>query len=33
LLELLNYLHLAPAMKDSAIRLLDQPIPEGAMAV
>jgi integrase len=27
-----RYMHLSPAMKDSAIRLLDQPIPEGAMA-
>jgi site-specific recombinase XerD len=27
-----RYLHLSPAMKDSAIRLLEQPIPEGAAA-
>jgi len=26
-----RYMHLSPAMKDSAIRLLEQPIPEGAM--
>ena len=27
-----RYMHLSPAMKDSAIRLLEQPIPEGAAA-
>jgi len=27
-----RYMHLSPRMKDSAIRLLEQPIPEGAAA-
>jgi site-specific recombinase XerD len=27
-----RYMHLSPAMKDSAIRLLEQPIPAGAAA-
>ena len=27
-----RYMHLSLAMKDSAIRLLEQPIPEGAAA-
>ena len=30
--DLKRYMHLSPAMKDSAIRLLEQPIPEGAAA-
>jgi hypothetical protein len=28
----LRYMHLSPAMKDSAIRLLEQPIPLEAMS-
>jgi site-specific recombinase XerD len=27
-----RYMHLSPAMRDSAIRLLERPIPEGAAA-
>jgi hypothetical protein len=27
-----RYMHLSTAMKDSAIRLLEQPMPEGAAA-